>query len=570
MRLIGLRFAMGGGGYGRGILLGVLLLVVLFAGSAQAQTPEIESKQAEASKAQARIQSTMKDLAGIQAAYNDSQDRLGQIEDDIRTNENELKKTGEKLNAAEDRLSERSAISYKSGNVMYLDVLLSVRSFSDLSNKGRILLQVLKQDRDAVTKIKGIKEKLSTQQEELKAKKEKQVQISAKMRDQQASMNQRLEQQRATYDSLSAEVKQMIQEEQQRQAREAVERLAKAEAQANAREAAKQQAAAEQAAATEAARQQMAQVNASNQASAEAEKQAAAETTARQQRQQLAVQAAEADKKAEQAKAKAQKKQLAVQAEKARKEAEKQAAAEKAAHEKQQQLIEQANKAARQAQQKTDQNGQQADQQKQTAQESPGSAGQSAAKDQSVAGDAAAEDQYQENSDGSASGSSAADTSTSDFSSPEQGSPVTSSDPNVQAILDDPNISLTSMAQQDLSAGIVDSRVLDVVKFAAQDHSIGISVFKTGHPYGPTLDAIGLAGYPNSHYYGRAVDIYEVDGVPVSSSNQAAHDLAQAIEDNFAPEELGSPWVFGSGSFTNAMHQDHIHVGWAYAADGGL
>ncbi len=66
------------------------------------------------------------------------------------------------------------------------------------------------------------------------------------------------------------------------------------------------------------------------------------------------------------------------------------------------------------------------------------------------------------------------------------------------------------------------------------------------------------------------MDIYEVDGVPVSSGNQAAHDLAQSIEDNFAPEELGSPWVFGTGSFSDALHQNHIHVGWAYGADGGL
>ncbi len=144
------------------------------------------------------------------------------------------------------------------------------------------------------------------------------------------------------------------------------------------------------------------------------------------------------------------------------------------------------------------------------------------------------------------------------------------SDPRVQAILENPNITLTGMARQDLISGIVDPRVLDVVEFAASEHAISISVFATGHPYGPTLDALGYAGYPNSHYFGRAVDIYAVDGAPVSSGNQAAYELAQAIHARFAPAELGSPWTFGEGSFSDAMHQDHIHVGWAYAASGSL
>ncbi|MCA3748491.1 MAG: hypothetical protein IN808_05045, partial [Rubrobacter sp.] len=144
------------------------------------------------------------------------------------------------------------------------------------------------------------------------------------------------------------------------------------------------------------------------------------------------------------------------------------------------------------------------------------------------------------------------------------------SDPRVQAILENPNITLTEMARQDLISGIVDPRVLDVVEFAASEHAISISVFATGHPYGPTLDALGYAGYPNSHYFGRAVDIYAVDGAPVSSGNQAAYELAQAIHARFAPAELGSPWTFGEGSFSDAMHQDHIHVGWAYAASGSL
>jgi hypothetical protein len=141
-----------------------------------------------------------------------------------------------------------------------------------------------------------------------------------------------------------------------------------------------------------------------------------------------------------------------------------------------------------------------------------------------------------------------------------------------QAILDDPNITLRDGVRTDVAAGAVDPVVLDVIEFAASRYEIELSAIATGHPYGgdPTLDALGYVGYPNSHYFQRAVDISHVDGAAVSSGNASAQDLAQAIYDEFQPQELGSPWLFGDGSFSDALHQDHIHVGWAYGTDGGL
>lgn len=516
-RLIGIRSIPEDGGYGRGFFLGALMLASLLTGAAQgpagAQTPEIEGKQAEVEQAQARIQATLEDLSKAQAVYNESQTKLARVEEDIAGNERDLEETGEELDAAKAKLSERSVGSYKSGGVMYLDVLLSVRSFSDLSSKGQFVLKVLERDQDAIEKIEEIEARLADQRKDLEARKERQAEISARMREEQAVIDERLAEQRATYDSLSAEVKQLIQEEQARQAREAAERRARAEAIAQAE--AERQAQAEADAAARAARDQMSQFSgASAEASAEAERQAVAEAEARRERQRLAVEAAEAEEQAADAKDAAEQRRLAAEAEQARQAAREQAAAEEAARLERERIVAEAQQAEEAA--------------------------------------TAAESQYEE---------------------PAPGAPVssvTSSDPRARAILNNPNIYLTTMAQQDLAAGVVDARVLDVLEFAAQSHTISISVFSTGHPYGPTLDALGYAGYPNAHYFGRAVDIYEVDGVAVTSGNAAAQELARAIFDNFAPEELGSPWIFGDGSFSDAIHQDHIHVGWPYGSDGGL
>jgi hypothetical protein len=72
----------------------------------------------------------------------------------------------------------------------------------------------------------------------------------------------------------------------------------------------------------------------------------------------------------------------------------------------------------------------------------------------------------------------------------------------------------------------------------------------------------------SNHYVGRAADIYMVDGVNVTSSNDAALELALAImttTPDLRPTELGSPWpelAAFPGAFSDADHVDHLHLGW--------
>lgn len=562
LRSTGVRHAAHGGVYGRGLFWAVLVFVVLFVGAvssaAQAQTPKIAAKQAEVAEAQARIEATLQELTEAQAAYDESQEKLGEVEKDISDNRRALEETEKKLDTAQTRLSDRAVGSYKSGGVVYLDVLLSVKSFADLSNKGKFVLQVLKQDRDAVVKIAALKKELASQQKNLEAKQQKQAGISARMRQEQAVIDDQLAEQRAVYDSLSGEVQRLIQEEQARQAREAARQLAEAEAQAEAERLAD----AQREAAARTAREQMQQfTEASEDTRVEVERQAIAESDARNESQRLAVIAAENEEKAAKAKKKAERDRLAAEAEEARQAAAEQAAAEEAARKEQERLVAEAQQAEQQALQEAEA-ARQAEEQ--------AAADAAAAAEEAAAEEAAsaAEEQYTPPPEASEPAADAPETSSE--AAPEEAVGVTSSDPRVQAVLDNPSINLTSMAQQDLASGMIDSRVLDVVEFAAQEYTISISVFSTGHPFGPTLDGLGLGGYPNAHYYGRAVDIYEVDGASVTSGNAAAQSLAQAIFDNFGPAELGSPWTFGEGSFSDALHQDHIHVGWAYGSDGGL
>ena len=129
-----------------------------------------------------------------------------------------------------------------------------------------------------------------------------------------------------------------------------------------------------------------------------------------------------------------------------------------------------------------------------------------------------------------------------------------------EQVLASRRITLSPGAQEDLRAGRIDPRVGVLLLAVAQKHSISISVFQTGHSY------LTAGGSVSNHSVGRAADISVVDGRPVSAGNAAAKRAAFETADLPAalrPTELGAPWLLDlPGAFTNADHQDHLHVGW--------
>lgn len=127
-------------------------------------------------------------------------------------------------------------------------------------------------------------------------------------------------------------------------------------------------------------------------------------------------------------------------------------------------------------------------------------------------------------------------------------------------LLTNPHVVLTPNARVDLEAGIVDQRLVSLLSWIAQRHSISITVFQTGHSKYTRSGNISL------HYYGAAADIFFVDGEPVSVANDAAQALVlnlARMEEPLRPDELGHP--FGAigfpGGFTDVDHRDHLHIG---------
>jgi hypothetical protein len=136
-----------------------------------------------------------------------------------------------------------------------------------------------------------------------------------------------------------------------------------------------------------------------------------------------------------------------------------------------------------------------------------------------------------------------------------------SGDAIARQVIADPRITLDPRALGDLQTpGRVDPRLCAVLLEAAKMYPISIWVIQTGHSY------YTVGGSVSNHSSGRAVDIGSVDGEVVTPTNDKAHKLALALgqlPQPLRPTEIGSPWAIDDPAyFTDADHQNHLHVGY--------
>lgn len=128
------------------------------------------------------------------------------------------------------------------------------------------------------------------------------------------------------------------------------------------------------------------------------------------------------------------------------------------------------------------------------------------------------------------------------------------------ALADDPQVDLPPAAVFDL-AGDVDPRVVGILAGLSQTYGLSVSVVRAGHP----VEIFGT-DRPSRHTLGRAVDVWAVNGVPIVTMAlddpllvgflTAVRDLgAQSIG---GPVDLDGP---GGIHFADALHRDHVHIG---------
>jgi hypothetical protein len=138
--------------------------------------------------------------------------------------------------------------------------------------------------------------------------------------------------------------------------------------------------------------------------------------------------------------------------------------------------------------------------------------------------------------------------------------PVTATSAAVQALLANPRVILPEAARLDaLSEEGIDDRIADTLNALSERWVVDVSVLRSGH----AVDVFGTDRTSN-HAVGRGVDIWALDGVPIIERSRSPWRPAMELAAGAGASEVGGPEQLAPEPyFTNASHQDHLHIGFA-------
>lgn len=128
-------------------------------------------------------------------------------------------------------------------------------------------------------------------------------------------------------------------------------------------------------------------------------------------------------------------------------------------------------------------------------------------------------------------------------------------------VLAEQRLLLPTAARADIEADLIDERVLSLLAALSKRWEIHVQVLKSGHPRN-----VFPTNRVSNHTRGRAVDIWAIDGVPVISAPKASWRGLMMAAASRGATEIGGPADLDKVAgrppfFTNAVHQDHIHIG---------
>lgn len=129
------------------------------------------------------------------------------------------------------------------------------------------------------------------------------------------------------------------------------------------------------------------------------------------------------------------------------------------------------------------------------------------------------------------------------------------------AVLENPRIELPDSARWDIHAGRISLNLLRLMARMAEHAPYGVVSLSSGHPW----EVFGT-DRQSDHTRGLAVDVYRVGDTLViddRAEGSPTHALAAWLHAQPETARIGSPWRFsgdGAISFTDALHQDHLHI----------
>jgi len=213
------------------VFLVVLTAALLLAVGPASADPDIRSKQAQAQAILAQLDQLDQSLAVAIEAYNYANVELGRIDGELQLNGKHLVAARKSLKVSQRRIAKRLRDLYVKGEGdSTLEVLLGSRSLDDIIARLEAIQRVSSQDATILASVKRYKAQVQAHRRKLNDSRAAQVRIIEDRADQKASIEGQLAERQQLYESVKAEIVQMQEAEQRRQAELAAQARARARA----------------------------------------------------------------------------------------------------------------------------------------------------------------------------------------------------------------------------------------------------------------------------------------------------------------------------------------------------
>ncbi|MDR1774939.1 MAG: septal ring lytic transglycosylase RlpA family protein [Actinomycetes bacterium] len=167
-----------------------------------ARAVKSDSLIAAASAANKKIKSMQTELDKRLKAYKQATDELAQTRKLITKNEKRIKVLDESIDLRQDHLNDRADYMYRTGGVGYLELLLTSKDLSDLTDRVSMLTYVVESDSELISKLQAEEREREQARADLQSMETKQEQVAAARKQQVSDTRTALGEAQAYADQL--------------------------------------------------------------------------------------------------------------------------------------------------------------------------------------------------------------------------------------------------------------------------------------------------------------------------------------------------------------------------------
>jgi peptidoglycan DL-endopeptidase CwlO len=203
----------------RTAILGLAVAATLLSATPASSSPAVASKQAEAERVLAQIQSLDANLEHAIEAYNAAQVRLDEIRVEQRENQRRLQIARENYGDAQSALQNRLVALYESDSATVVEILLAAESLDDFLTRVDTVSRVSEQDARIIREIKGFRTEIKRREAELEEARAEQAEVVEERAAKRAEIEGQIAERNRLLNSIKGEIARIQAAEAERQRR---------------------------------------------------------------------------------------------------------------------------------------------------------------------------------------------------------------------------------------------------------------------------------------------------------------------------------------------------------------